>query len=111
MSYIPEENGSVEQRKRKREKKNNEHHPSSGSGGGGLRAVQSARLSHNAKSMKGQSEGRQKKSKRNHDQIMKNHEKGKEPTNTSKKDEATHIPNAPKLSRHKVGRKRQKINK
>nr|POF18969.1 rrp12-like protein [Quercus suber] len=119
MSSIPEENGSVEQRKRKREKKNNayaripssnEHHPSSGSGGG-LRAVQSARLSHNAKSMKGQSEGRQKKSKRNHDQIMKNHEKRKEPTNTSKKDEATHIPNASKLSRHKVGRKRQKINK
>ena len=119
MSSIPEENGLVEQRKRKREKKNNaysripssnEHHPSSGSGGG-LRAVQSARLSHNAKSMKGQSEGRQKKSKRNHDQIMKNHEKRKEPTNTSKKDEATHIPNASKLSRHKVGRKRQKINK
>ncbi|KAF3953726.1 hypothetical protein CMV_020855 [Castanea mollissima] len=119
MSSIPEENGSVEQRKRKREKKNNayasipssnEHHSSSGSGGG-LRAVQSARHSHNAKSIKGRLEGRQKKSKRNHDQIMTNHEKRKEPTNTSKKGEATHIPNASKLSKHKVGRKRQKINK
>ncbi|KAM3691175.1 hypothetical protein ACJW31_09G175400 [Castanea mollissima] len=119
MSSIPEENGSVEQRNRKREKKNNayasipssnEHHSSSGSGGG-LRAVQSARHSHNAKSMKGWTEGRQKKSKRNHDQIMTNHEKRKEPTHTSKKDEATHIPNASKLSKHKVGRKRKKINK
>lgn len=119
MGSIPEENDFVEQSKRKREKKNNagtpssnDRHSSSGSGGHGLRSVQSAKHSLNAKSMKGQSEGRWQKSKSNHNKVMTNREKKKmEQTNTRKKDEAIHTPSASKLGKHKVGSKRQKINK
>jgi hypothetical protein len=119
VGSIPEENDFVEQSKRKREKKNNagtpssnDRHSSSGSGGHGLISVQSAKHSLNVKSMKGQSEGRWKKSKSDHNKVMTNCGKKKmEQTNTRKKDEAIHTPSASKLGKHKVGSKRQKINK
>lgn len=114
MDPQSEENGSAEQRKTKREKNNNgrthrrSEHQSSNSRDGCLRSADTGNRSDNAKSLKGQSKGSQKKSERNYNR------KRMELTNTNKKDDAifpTHS-KASKLRKHKnVERNRREINK
>lgn len=121
LAYPSKEYGSGEQRKAKREKENNAHTPGSNKGhwsngsSSGLRSTNREMHSDNAKSIKGQSEGRLKKSQRGYNAGPTIDKKRKQMELTNmKKDEArvtTHSSASKSRKHQNLGRKRLKINK
>lgn len=121
LAYPSKENGSGQQRKVKREKKYNAHTPGSNKGHlangsrGGLKSANRDVHSDNAKSLRGQSEGRLKKSQRGYNAGLTSDKKRKQMELTNmKKDEAgvtTHYSASKSRKHQNLGKKRLKINK
>ncbi|KAG6694233.1 hypothetical protein I3842_09G038600 [Carya illinoinensis] len=120
-AYPSKENDSGEQRKAKREKKNNSRTPGSNKGhwsngsSSGLRSTNRDMHSDNAKSIKGQSEGRLKKSQSGYSAGPTIGKKRKQMELTNMKKDKARVPThsgASKSRKHQnLGRKRLKINR